>query len=94
MKKKNISTQMLTEVEISLQEVREGKLHYYDSVEDMFHKIGIWANMQQMEGYWNIIPKIKKVSFPVRGKMSVHLEDGRVVIVSLSAFPSIKKVAR
>ena len=48
--------------------------------------------MQQMEGYWNIIPKIKKVSFPVRGKMSVHLEDGRVVIVPLSAFPSIKKV--
>ena len=45
-----------------------------------------------MEGYWNIIPKIKKVSFPVRGKMSVHLEDGRVVIVPLSAFPSIKKV--
>lgn len=48
--------------------------------------------MQQIDGYWNVTPKIKKVSFPVRGKMAVQLEDGRVIIVPLSSFPSIKKV--
>ena len=47
---------------------------------------------QQIDGYWNIIPKIKKVSFPARGKMAVQLEDGRAIIVPLSSFPSIKKV--
>lgn len=48
--------------------------------------------MQQIDGYWDVTPKIKKVSFPIRGKMAVQLEDGRVVIVPLSSFPSIKKV--
>ena len=45
----------------------------------------------QIDGYWNVVPKIKKVSFPVRGKMSVQLEDGRQIIAPLSSFPSIKK---
>ena len=48
--------------------------------------------MYKIEGYWDVTPKIKKVSFPIRGKMSVSLEDGRVITVSISAFPSIKKV--
>ena len=48
--------------------------------------------MCKVEGYWNVVPKIKKVAFPVRGKMSVQLEDGRMIIVPLSSFPSIKKV--
>ena len=46
----------------------------------------------QIDGYWNIVPKIKKVSFPIRGKMSVQLEDGRQIIAPLSSFPSVKKV--
>ncbi len=46
----------------------------------------------QIDGYWNVVPKIKKVSFPIRGKMSVLLEDGRQIIAPLSSFPSIKKV--
>lgn len=48
--------------------------------------------MYKVEGFWNIIPKIKKISFPVRGKMQVDLEDGRCLLVPISAFPSIKKV--
>lgn len=47
--------------------------------------------MYKVEGFWNIIPKIKKISFPVRGKMQVDLEDGRCLLVPISAFPSIKK---
>lgn len=35
---------------------------------------------------------VKGVSFPIRGKMAVKLEDGRIIIVPLSSFPSIKKV--
>lgn len=49
--------------------------------------------MCKVEGYWNIVPKIKKVSFPMRGKMAVQLEDGRVIIVPVSSFPSIKRLS-
>jgi len=48
--------------------------------------------MYKVEGFWNVKPKIKKVGFPVRGKMQVNLEDGRSLLVPTSAFPSIKKV--
>ncbi len=49
--------------------------------------------MYKIEGFWDVKPKIKKISFPLRGKLQVSLEDGRSVIVPLSAFPSIKKVS-
>ncbi len=48
--------------------------------------------MCKVEGFWDITPKIKRVSFPMRGKMMVALQDGRSVIVPISAFPSLKKV--
>lgn len=48
--------------------------------------------MTKIDGYWDVTPKIKNISFPIRGKMSVQLEDGRTIIVPLSAFPSVKKV--
>jgi len=43
-----------------------------------------------MEGILRIRPKIKKIAFKQRGKMELHLEDGRVVIIPLRYFPSIK----
>jgi len=48
--------------------------------------------MCKVEGFWDITPKIKKISFPVRGKMAVQLEDGRLITVPISAFPSVRKV--
>ncbi len=48
--------------------------------------------MNTLEGFWEITPKIKKIQFLIRGKMHVTLEDKRVIIVPLAAFPSIKKV--
>jgi hypothetical protein len=48
--------------------------------------------MAQIEGYWDVQPAIKKVTFPARGKLQVALEDGRQIIMPISAFPSIKKV--
>ena len=48
--------------------------------------------MKKVEGYWDSTPKIKNISFPVRGKMQVNLMDGRVIVVPLSAFPSIQKL--
>jgi len=30
-----------TEVEVSMQEAREGKINHYESVEDMFRQIGL-----------------------------------------------------
>jgi len=48
--------------------------------------------MKKAEGFWDSTPKIKNISFPVRGKMQVELTDGRKIIVPLSAFPSIQKL--
>jgi hypothetical protein len=48
--------------------------------------------MNNVEGYWDIDPKIKKVSFNIRGRMQVDFEDGRRLIVPVSAFPCLKHV--
>lgn len=48
--------------------------------------------MQTIEGYWNVVPRIKAVSFPKRGKFQVDLQDGRSIIMATSAFPCLKKV--
>ena len=48
--------------------------------------------MAKIEGFWDVTPKIKKLTFPVRGKIGIVLMDGRVIIIPISAFPSIKKV--
>jgi len=48
--------------------------------------------MKKTEGFWDSTPKIKSISFPVRGKMQVDLNDGRIIVVPLSAFPSIQKL--
>jgi len=44
------------------------------------------------EGIISIKPTIKKLDFSNRGKMSVYLDDGRIIIVPLSFFPSIKSL--
>lgn len=48
--------------------------------------------MAKIEGFWDIEPEIKDISFPARGKMQIALVDGRIIIVPISAFPSVKKV--
>lgn len=48
--------------------------------------------MARIEGYWDVKPAIKNVTFPIRGKFQVGLADGRQIIMPISAFPSIKKV--
>jgi hypothetical protein len=45
-----------------------------------------------MDGLRKVKPLIKKISFPVRGKMTVLLADGRDVSVPLQYFPSIKRL--
>lgn len=45
-----------------------------------------------MDGLKKIKPVIKKISFPVKGKLNVTLEDGREVSVPLTYFPSIKRL--
>jgi hypothetical protein len=49
--------------------------------------------MYKIEGYWDVIPQIKEVSFPKRGKMQISLKDGRIIIVAVSQFPSVKKLS-
>jgi len=46
----------------------------------------------KIEGFWDIKPQIKKIDFNVRGKFSVYLTDGRIIIVPIAMFPSIKKL--
>lgn len=48
--------------------------------------------MFSKEGYWDVTPEIKKVSFPRRGKFQVDLVDGRIIIMPISSFPCLKKV--
>jgi hypothetical protein len=45
-----------------------------------------------MDGFRKINPVIKKISFPLKGKMNIELEDGRIVSVPIAYFPSIKKL--
>jgi len=45
-----------------------------------------------IEGFWDVTPKIQKISFQIRGKINVQLEDGRNIVVPISKFPSIKKL--
>lgn len=49
------------------------------------------AEMFKSEGYWNVTPKIKQVSFPRRGKFQVDLQDGKSIVMPVSSFPSLKK---
>ena len=46
-----------------------------------------------MERLRDIKPKIKTLKFENKGKIDIHLEDGRIIIVPLSCFPSIKKLS-
>jgi hypothetical protein len=48
--------------------------------------------MYKTEGYWNVTPRIKQLSFPRRGKFQVELQDGRSIVMPVSAFPSLKRV--
>lgn len=48
--------------------------------------------MYNTEGYWNVTPRIKRLSFPRRGKFQVDLQDGRSILMPISAFPSLKRV--
>lgn len=40
--------------------------------------------MYKTEGYWNVKPKIKRLSFPRRGKFQVDLQDGRSILMPIS----------
>ena len=49
--------------------------------------------MFKKEGFWDVVPQIKSVSFPLRGKWQVDLVDGRSIIMPISAFPSLKRIS-
>lgn len=42
-----------------------------------------------VEGYWNVVPKLKSISFPASDQLQVNLEDGRTILLPLDRFPSI-----
>ena len=49
--------------------------------------------MFKKEGFWDVVPQIKSVSFPLRGKWQVDLVDSRSIIMPISAFPSLKRIS-
>ena len=49
--------------------------------------------MFKKEGFWDVVPQIKSVSFPLRGKWQVDLVDSRSIIMLISAFPSLKRIS-
>ncbi|MCY7363036.1 MAG: DUF2442 domain-containing protein [Ignavibacteria bacterium] len=48
--------------------------------------------MRFKEGIIGLSPSIDKIKFDLKGKMSIYLEDRRILIIPLSLFPSIKKL--
>ena len=49
--------------------------------------------MFKKEGFWDVVPQIKSVSFPLRGKWQVDLVDGRSIIMPIYAFQSLKRIS-
>ena len=47
---------------------------------------------KKVQGFRGISPCIKKIEFVQKGSFSLFLKDGRIIIVPLKAFPSIKKL--
>lgn len=47
-----------------------------------------------MEGFKKTKPFIKKISFPMKGKMNITFADGREITIPLHYFPSIKKLTQ
>lgn len=47
---------------------------------------------RQTEGYWDVRPEIRRLTFPKRGRMQVDLVDGRSITMPTSAFPSLRRV--
>ena len=45
-----------------------------------------------MKGVNDIKPEIKKIDFKTKGKITLYLKDGRVLLVPLEYFPAIKKL--
>ena len=48
--------------------------------------------MKNLEGFQGIQPVIEKVSFAFKGKIAIHLQDGRVLLAPLEKFPSIEQL--
>lgn len=47
----------------------------------------------KIEGYYNIKPRITKITLKHHGLFDLHLKDGRVVSVPVSKFPDIAKLS-
>ncbi|MVM32116.1 DUF2442 domain-containing protein [Spirosoma sp. HMF4905] len=47
---------------------------------------------QQVEGYWNVVPKVQSICFPTPNQLKVELADGRAILMPLDRFPSIQKL--
>ncbi len=46
----------------------------------------------KIEGYNNVQPIIKKITFKQRGKFTIYLKDGRAITTPIANFPSIKRL--
>ncbi len=47
-----------------------------------------------MNGIHKIRPSIKKLSFPAKGKMKLHLKDERDIIIPVKYFDKIRKLTK
>lgn len=53
----------------------------------------VTINDKLIEGYWNIIPELKAIDFPTNDSLRVELVDGRVILLPLERFPSIRQLS-
>ena len=50
------------------------------------------STQKQVEGYWDVVPKIQDISFPTPSQLQIVLEDGRIILTPLDRFLSIQKL--
>lgn len=53
----------------------------------------VTINDKLVEGYWNITPELKAIDFPSSDSLRVELVDGRVILLPLERFPSIRPLS-
>ena len=83
----------IRELKIIIKIINENKLIIILQIEKkIFRKKNI--THFTMNGIYKIKPCIIKISFPLKGKMKLHLKDEREIIIPVKYFEKIRKMTR
>lgn len=52
------------------------------------------SRMQTQEGFFGVMPVIERITFRYKNYITFELQDGRMILVPLRAFPSIEQLSK